>query len=123
VTQSLAGHNFKKGEIMHIVNNISKGTMPSMDGNRAEFYKYYAVAPSATAMDAFQRAYSRFINVLVQGASPEAISPYFSGGHAILLFKEASQEVLRNDLTEYNIRHLNLMLLDRHIVNKCLLDK
>jgi hypothetical protein len=30
----LAGHNFKKGQIMHIVNSIPKGTVPGMDDNR-----------------------------------------------------------------------------------------
>ncbi len=34
-----------------------------------------------------------------------------------------SQEALYVDPTEYDIRQLNLMLLDRRIVNKCLLDK
>jgi hypothetical protein len=34
----LAGHNFKKGQIMHIVNSILKGTVPGMVGNRVEFY-------------------------------------------------------------------------------------
>jgi hypothetical protein len=53
----------------------------------------------------------------------EAIGPYFSGGRAIFLIKEASQEALRVDPTKYDIRQLNLMLLDRHIVGKCLLDK
>ncbi len=52
-------HNFKKGQIMHIVNNIPKGTAPGMDGNRAKFYKYYAAALSATMANAFQQAYSR----------------------------------------------------------------
>jgi hypothetical protein len=61
--------------------------------------------------------------VLAQGAWPEAIGPYFSGGRAILLIKEASQEALHVDPTEYDIRQLNLMLLDRRIVGKCLLDK
>jgi hypothetical protein len=31
----LAGHNFKKGQIMHIVNNILKGIALGMDGNHA----------------------------------------------------------------------------------------
>jgi hypothetical protein len=48
-TQSLsdlpASHNFKKGQIMHIVNSIPKGTAPSMDNNRAKFYMYCAAAP------------------------------------------------------------------------------
>ncbi len=68
VTQPLAelpiGHNFKKDQIMHIVNNIPKGTAPGMDDNRVEYYMYYADAPSAIAADAFQRAYNRFVNVL-----------------------------------------------------------
>jgi hypothetical protein len=118
-----AGHNFKKGHIMHIVNNISKGTTPGMDGNRAEFYKHSAATPSTNAVDVFQRAYNRFVNVLVQGAWPEAISLYFSSGRAILLIKEASKEALRADPTKYDIRQLNLMLLDHRIVGKCLLDK
>jgi hypothetical protein len=54
---------------------------------------------------------------------PEAIGPYFSGGWAILLIKEASQEALLIDPTEYNIRQLNLMRMDRRIVGKCLLHK
>jgi hypothetical protein len=101
---------------MHIVNNILKGTVPCMDGNRAEFYMYYVVAPSATVVDIFQRAYTRFVNMLAQGAWPKAISMYFNNGQAILLIKEASQEAsqeaLRTDPTEYDIRQLNLMLLD-----------
>jgi hypothetical protein len=47
-----ASHNFKKGQIMHIVNNISKGTASGMDGNRAEFYKYCVAAALAIMMDA-----------------------------------------------------------------------
>jgi hypothetical protein len=58
---------------MHIVNIILKGTAPSMDGNRVEFFKYCAVALLATAMDTFQQAYSRFVNVLAKGAWLEAI--------------------------------------------------
>jgi hypothetical protein len=50
---------------MHIVNNILKGITPGMDCNRAEFYKYYAVASSANAANAFQRVYNRIVNVLV----------------------------------------------------------
>jgi hypothetical protein len=50
------GHNFKKGQIMHIINSNPKGTMSSMDGNRAKFYKYCVAALSATAADVFQRA-------------------------------------------------------------------
>jgi hypothetical protein len=61
----LAGHKFKKGQVMHIINSILKGIAPGMDGNRAKFYKYCAAAPSATAADAVRRAYSRFVNVLV----------------------------------------------------------
>jgi hypothetical protein len=53
---------------MRIINNIPKGTALGMDGNRAEFYKYCAVIPSATTADAFQQAYNRYVNVLVQGA-------------------------------------------------------
>ncbi len=45
-------------------------------------------------------------------ACPKAINSYFSGGRAILLIKEASQEALHVDPTEYDIRQLNLMLLD-----------
>jgi hypothetical protein len=108
---------------MHIVNNIPKGTVSGMDDNRAEFYKYCAVVPLATAADTFQKVYNRFVNVLAQGAWLEAIGPYFSGRQAILLIKEASQEVLHVDPTEYDIRQLNLMLLDRRIVGKCLPDK
>ncbi len=107
---------------MHIVNSIPWGTALGMDDNCTEFYMYCTVAPSATAANAFQRAYTRFVNLLAPGTWPEAISPYFSGGRATLLMKEASQEVLRADPTKYDIRHLNLMLLDRHIVGKCLLD-
>ncbi len=99
---------------MHIVNSIPKGITLGMDGNRTEFSKYCVAASSTTAADVFQRAYNH--NVLAQGAWPEAISPYFSGGQAILLIKEASQEVLHIDPTEYDICQLNLMLLDRHIV-------
>jgi hypothetical protein len=69
-------HNFKKGQIMHIVNNIPKGTASGMGGNRAEFYKYCTIALSATAANAFQRVYSCF---MAQGAWPKAIHPYFSG--------------------------------------------
>ncbi len=61
--------------------------------------------------------------MLAQGAWPEAIGPYFSNGQAILLIKEASQEALCADPTEYDIRELNLMLLDWRIVGECLLDK
>jgi hypothetical protein len=75
-----AGHNFKKGQIMHIVNNIPKGTTLNMDNNRAEFYKYCVAARSTIVVDIFQRAYNRFINMLAQGAWPEAIGPYFSDG-------------------------------------------
>jgi hypothetical protein len=46
VTQPLvdlpADHNFKKGQIMHIINSILKGTALGMDGNRTEYYKYCA---------------------------------------------------------------------------------
>jgi hypothetical protein len=63
-----ADHNFKKGQIMHIVNRILKDTAPGMDGNRIEFYMYCVVAPSTTTTDAFKQAYTRFVNVLVQGA-------------------------------------------------------
>ncbi len=67
-TQPLAdlptGHKFKKGQIMHIVNSIPKATAPGMDDNRAEFYNYCATAPSTTAADACQRAYSHFVNML-----------------------------------------------------------
>jgi hypothetical protein len=49
----LTGHNFKKGQIMHIVNNIPKGIASGMDGNHAKFYKYCATAPLVTATDAF----------------------------------------------------------------------
>jgi hypothetical protein len=49
----LAGHKFKKGQIMHIVNSILKGITSNMDGNRAEFYKYCTAAPSAIAVDTF----------------------------------------------------------------------
>jgi hypothetical protein len=58
-------HNFKKGQIMHTVNSILKGTAPGMDSNHAEFYKYCVATPSTTARDTFQRAYMRFFNVLV----------------------------------------------------------
>ncbi len=75
---------------MHIISSIPKGTAPGMDDNRTEFYMYYAAVPSATAADVFQRAYTHFINVLAQGAWPEAINLCFSGGKAILLIKEAS---------------------------------
>jgi hypothetical protein len=61
--------------------------------------------------------------VLVQGTWLEAIGPYFSNGQAILLIKEVSQEALHVDPTEYDIRQLNLMLLDRRIIDKCLLNK
>jgi hypothetical protein len=50
--------------------------------------------------------------VLAQGASAEAISPYYSDGWAMLLIKEASQEALCVDPNEYDIHELNLMLLD-----------
>ncbi len=50
----LAGHNFKKGQIMHIVNNIPKGTTPGTDDNHTEFYMYYVATLSATAVDVFQ---------------------------------------------------------------------
>ncbi len=63
------------------------------------------------------------VNVLAQGTWPEAIDPYFSSGRAILFIKEVSLEVLRADSTEYDIRELNLMLLDWHIVDECLLNK
>ncbi len=53
---------------MHIVNRILKDTAPGMDGNRIEFYMYCVVAPSTTTTDAFKQAYTRFVNVLVQGA-------------------------------------------------------
>jgi hypothetical protein len=89
---------------MHIINSTPKGTASSMDDNRAEFYKYRTTAPSPTVADAFQGAYSRFVNMLVQGTCPEAISPYFNDGRAILLIKEASQEALHIDPTKYNIR-------------------
>jgi hypothetical protein len=59
-----AGHNFKKRQIMHIVNNISKGTTPGLDGNRTEFYMNCVVASSTIAVDAFQRAYTHFVNML-----------------------------------------------------------
>jgi hypothetical protein len=49
----LTGHNFKKGQIMHIVNSIPKGTAPVMDGNRAEFYRYCVAALLATVADTF----------------------------------------------------------------------
>jgi hypothetical protein len=87
-----------------------------MDGNRA-------AVPLSNVVNAFQRAYSSIVDMLAQGAWPKAISPYFSDRRAILLIKEASQEALRADLTKYDIRQLNLMLLDRRIVGKCLLDK
>jgi hypothetical protein len=61
--------------------------------------------------------------VLAHGAWPETIGPYFSDGRAILLIKEASQEALHVDPTKYDICQLNLMLLDRRIVGKCILDK
>jgi hypothetical protein len=99
-----ASHNFKKGQIMHIVNSIPKGTMPGMDGNRAKYYKYCAAAPSATTADAFLWAYNRFVNMLAQGVWPEAIGSYFSDRRTIFLIKEASQEALHVDPTEYNIR-------------------
>jgi hypothetical protein len=38
-----AGHNFKKGKIMHIVNNMPKGNALG-NGNCAEFYMYHAAA-------------------------------------------------------------------------------
>ncbi len=38
---------------MHIVNNILKGTVLGMDGNRAKFYMYCVVVPLAIAADAF----------------------------------------------------------------------
>jgi hypothetical protein len=60
----LVSHNFKKGQIMHIINTIPKGTTPSMDGNHAEFYKYCAATPSATTTINFQQVYSRFVNML-----------------------------------------------------------
>jgi hypothetical protein len=47
------GHNFKKGQIIHIVNSIPRGTAPEMDDNRAEFYKYCTATPSATAANTF----------------------------------------------------------------------
>jgi hypothetical protein len=53
---------------MHIVNSIPKGTAPSIDGNRAEFYMHCTAALSAIKADAFQRAYNRFVNVLAEGA-------------------------------------------------------
>jgi hypothetical protein len=89
---------------MCIVNNIPKGIASGMDGNHAKFYMYCTAASSTTAADAFERAYTRFVNMLAQGAWPKAISPYFRGGQAILLIKEASEEALRADPTEYNIR-------------------
>jgi hypothetical protein len=58
----------QEGQIMYIVNNILKGTASNMDSNRVEFYKYCIATPSATATDAFQQAYSHFVNVLAQGA-------------------------------------------------------
>jgi hypothetical protein len=70
-----------------------------MDDNCAEFYMYCATALLATVTDAFQRAYNHFINLLAQGAWPEAIDPYFSNGQAILLVKEA----LHADPIEYDI--------------------
>ncbi len=85
---------------MHIINTISKGTVPGMKGNRAKFYKYCAAAPLAIATDVFQRAYNRFIKVLAQGAWPKTIGPYFSSERAILLIKEASQEALHVDPIE-----------------------
>jgi hypothetical protein len=39
LTNLPVGHKFKKGQIMHIVNNIPKGTTLGMDDNHAEFYK------------------------------------------------------------------------------------
>jgi hypothetical protein len=108
---------------MHIVNIILKGTALGMDDNCVEFYKNCVATPSAIVADAFQQVYSRFVNVLAQGARPEAIDPYFSGGRAILFIKEASQEALCTNSTQYDIRLLKLMLLDRRIVGKCLLDK
>jgi hypothetical protein len=89
---------------MHIVNSILKGITSGVDNNRAEFYMYCATALSTTVADAFQRAYCRFVNVLAQGAQPEAIGSYFSGGRAIFLIKEASDEALCADPTEYDIR-------------------
>jgi hypothetical protein len=65
-----------------------------MDGNHVEFYKYCTAAPSVNAMYAFQQAYSCIVNMLVQGAWPKAINPYFNNERAILLIKEASQEAL-----------------------------
>jgi hypothetical protein len=108
---------------MHIVNNIPKGIASGMGGNRTEFYKYCTITSSATIANAFQRAYICFVNMLAQGAWPKAIDPYFSGGRAILLIKEVSQEALHVDPTKYDIHELNLMLLDRRIVGKCMLDK
>ncbi|CAM6008915.1 unnamed protein product [Sphagnum balticum] len=75
---------------MHFVNSIVKGTASGMDGNCVEFYKYCAVASSATVADVFQRAYNYFMNMLAQGAWLEAIGPYFNDGRAIFLIKEAS---------------------------------
>jgi hypothetical protein len=95
-TQPLAdlptGHNFKKGQIMHIVNSIPKGTAPGMDGNRVEFYKYCAVTPSATT-DVFQRAYNRFVNKAddrrfstgVQPLRQHASAWHLTGGHRPVL--------------------------------------
>jgi hypothetical protein len=51
---------------------------------------FCAIVPLATVADIFQRMYNRFVNVLAQGAWPEAIGLYFSGGQAILLIKEVS---------------------------------
>jgi hypothetical protein len=73
--------------------------------------------------DTFQRACNLFVNLLAQGAWPEAIGLYFNGRRAILLIKEAFEEALHADPTDYDIRVLNLMLLDRRNVGKCVLDK
>jgi hypothetical protein len=49
----LVGQNYKKDEIMHIVNNIPKGTVPSMDDNRAKFYMFCVAALLAIMADVF----------------------------------------------------------------------